>query len=47
MGGIGQKRIRSVDTRILGHLAQKIAPESRLLRAWPLTGGIESADDGV
>jgi aminoglycoside phosphotransferase (APT) family kinase protein len=42
MGGIGPKRIRTVDTRILGRLAQRVDPESRLLRAWPLTGGISA-----
>jgi aminoglycoside phosphotransferase (APT) family kinase protein len=42
MGEIGQKRTRSVDTRILGHLAQRIDPGSRLRRAWPLRGGISA-----
>jgi aminoglycoside phosphotransferase (APT) family kinase protein len=32
----------SVDTEILGRLAQTIDPGSRLLRAWPLRGGISA-----
>jgi aminoglycoside phosphotransferase (APT) family kinase protein len=32
----------SVDTRMLGRLVQRMDPESRLLRAWPLKGGISA-----
>src|SRR5262249_59063540 len=37
-----RKRMLSFNTQTLERLAQRIGPESRLLRAWPLKGGLSA-----